>query len=195
MWHYGKIQKKKREPHCNAIKIHQDYIGGGETGAVNFLCYPQRFALFCICQIRFLMHCSTHTHILFLHITPFISDKSFRNLLSVFQPHIFLLLFITGKQCRCEGEGTCSVLNYYWVHLSAHNETRSTWSAARPSICNTELEPLVHSAHCLACKHWWRAGMKQQALAFCFWQVVVDARKKRDSSGPSPAVFMLLILQ
>lgn len=36
---------------------------------------------------------------------------------------------------------------------------------ARPSVCNIALEPLVHSAHELACRWLWRVGKELKGLA------------------------------
>lgn len=42
------------------------------------------------------------------------------------------------------------VRNYYLVHVSEYNETRSTWSVAKTFVYNKELEPVVHGALDLA---------------------------------------------
>lgn len=148
--------------------------GNRERNSVwlNFFRLSLNVSYFCTCPDRFLEYFQNKycTHILFLHFRSspqtFIPENNFLNVLSVFQCYTFpsVLYYRQVMPKRVWGDAR-PVWNYYLVHLSEYNETRSTWSPARPSVCNIELEPLVRSAHDLAYKSWHGAEGPSLCLA------------------------------
>lgn len=62
--------------------------------------------------------------------------------------HICLCSLLQTSSAKASVRGHARpVWDYYSVHLSEYNGTRSNWSLERSSVCNIELEPLGLSAH------------------------------------------------